>query len=96
MSSTRVAALMKELKLLESKSNKLWTRAYKRPYAYASDDWRAYRKVYSRLKSVKKQIGYHLELSQDTFYILDPVVRLPSFVSTNAQNSKKPPFHKTN
>ena len=95
MSSTRVAALMKELKMLESKSNKLWTRAY------ASDDWRAYRKVYSRLKSVKKQIGNHLEMSQHTFSriftrFLDPAVRLPSFVSTNAQNSKKPPLHKTN
>jgi len=57
----RVATLIQELNQLERKSNKLCH------YAYASKDWRAYRKVYLRLKFVKKQIECSLKMSQDTF-----------------------------
>jgi hypothetical protein len=64
---TRVAILIKELKALESKSNKLYNRAYKTRNEYASKDWLAYRKVHYRLKYVKKRIGTYLKLSQDTF-----------------------------
>lgn len=65
---TRVAELMKELMRLESMSNKLCHRAYKTRNEFASKEWRAYRKVHSRLKVVKKQIGNHLKVSQDTFH----------------------------
>lgn len=91
---THVATLMKELMRLESKSNKLCNRAYKTRNEYASKDWRAYRKVHSRLKVVKKQIGYHFKLSQDTFHSIDPSIRPYSDLTTgcNVQTiSPKPP-----
>ena len=61
----RVATLIQELNQLERKSNKLCHYAYKNDHA--SKDWRAYRKVYLRLKFVKKQIECSLKMSQDTF-----------------------------
>jgi len=64
----RVATLIQELNQLERKSNKLCHYAYKTRHDHAaSKDWRAYRKVYLRLKFVKKQIECSLKMSQDTF-----------------------------
>jgi hypothetical protein len=63
----RVATLIQELNQLERKSAKLCHYAYKTRHDHASKDWRAYRKVYSRMKSVKKQIECSLKMSQDTF-----------------------------
>jgi hypothetical protein len=59
----RVATLIQELNQLERKSNKLCHYAYKNDHA--SKDWRAYRKVYLRLKFVKKQIECSCKMSRE-------------------------------
>jgi len=53
---TRIAALTQCHNLLERKSEKLSHIAYNNRYEYAYNDWHTYRKVYSRLNFVKKQI----------------------------------------
>jgi hypothetical protein len=89
----RVSALMKELKKLESTSNKLCHRAYKKRFEVASKDWRTYRKVHARLKTVKKQLEYHLKLSQDMFFVLDDNnLDMTYYYGPTKRHGRKPPI----
>lgn len=67
MSPKHLMALRKELKTLENTSTRLFHRAYKTRNEYASKDWKEYRKVYDKLKRVKKEIAEVYKMSQDTF-----------------------------
>lgn len=62
-----LTALRKELNHLENTSARLYNRAYKTRNEYASKDWKEYRKVYDKLKRVKKEIAVVYKMSQDTF-----------------------------
>jgi hypothetical protein len=57
--------LCQEIKALEATANKLFYRASKKTrMEYASKDWKAYRKVYAKLQSLRKE---KYQMSQNVF-----------------------------
>lgn len=67
MEMQRLLTLRKELQSLEASSSKLYNRAYKARYDHASKDWKAYRKVYTRLRVVQKELAQKYRASQESF-----------------------------
>ena len=63
----RLITLRKELRALEASSNRLYNKAYKTRHDHAAKDWKQYRKVYARLKTVKTELSVIYEKSQKTF-----------------------------
>lgn len=63
----RLITLRKELRALEASSNRLYNKAYKARYDHAAKEWKEYRKVYARLKTVKTKLSVVYEKSQKAF-----------------------------
>ena len=67
MDATRIVLLRKEARRLEASSNRLCNKAYKARYDRASKEWKEYRKVYNRLKTVKKELSAVNASSQNVY-----------------------------
>lgn len=67
MDTNRIMLLQKEARRLEASSNRMFNKAYKSRYDHASKEWKEYRKVYQRLKIVKKELSAVNAMSQHIY-----------------------------
>lgn len=67
MDTNRILLLRKEARRLEASSNRLCNKAYKARYDHASKEWKEYRKVYNKLKTVKKELSAVNAASQNVY-----------------------------